>query len=56
MRLVIESGAIVAGRGGDGGRGGRAFMMTLGITQCIGSITVAIAPIRQTRPKGAMQF
>ena len=25
VRLVIESGAIVAGRGGDGGRGGRAF-------------------------------
>ena len=46
VRLVIESGAIVAGRGGDGGRGGRAFMMTLGI-KCIGSITVAIAPIRQ---------
>ena len=25
VSLVIESGAIVAGRGGDGGRGGRAF-------------------------------
>jgi len=26
VRLIIESGAIVAGRGGDGGRGGKAFI------------------------------
>jgi hypothetical protein len=35
------------------------FMMTLGITQCIGSIAVVIAPIRQawyTVKKAAMQF